>query len=321
MDHGNAESGHIHLEYEPSLPLRRGKLCMWLFLSTEIMFFAALIGVYIVFRFSHPAWPAPHDVHLKEVIGAFNTVLLLFSSVSIVFALDAAGANKSASARRWLFTTLVLGTGFLGVKAYEYSEKFSHGIFPAKPHCRVYDKADVNYLSAVKLRVTDVNAELAAIPADERTEEQQHRFDVSSQILNELVTPAAEKAARSDDPVTQFQAIEELAAAITPIHASPHGSAAAEAEHAEGEHAEPLAEQHPWLKLPIVIPGGPLWASTYFLLTGFHAIHVIVGLIVFALLLPVTFTAKNAGTLENVGLYWHFVDIVWIFLFPMLYLF
>jgi cytochrome c oxidase subunit 3 len=76
-----------------------------------------------------------------------------------------------------------------------------------------------------------------------------------------------------------------------------------------------------WLKLPLMIPSGNMWASTYFLLTGFHAIHVIVGLIAFALMLPMTFTAKNAGTIENIGLYWHFVDLVWIFLFPLLYLF
>jgi cytochrome c oxidase subunit 3 len=75
------------------------------------------------------------------------------------------------------------------------------------------------------------------------------------------------------------------------------------------------------LRLPMVIPSGNMWASTYFLLTGFHAIHVVVGLIVFALMLPATYTAINANVIENIGLYWHFVDLVWIFLFPLLYLF
>jgi cytochrome c oxidase subunit 3 len=70
-----------------------------------------------------------------------------------------------------------------------------------------------------------------------------------------------------------------------------------------------------------MIPGGPLWASTYFLLTGFHALHVLVGLIAFALLLCLTLYRQMAGAVENVGLYWHFVDLVWIFLFPLLYLF
>ena len=48
---------------------------------------------------------------------------------------------------------------------------------------------------------------------------------------------------------------------------------------------EGFNEEYPWLRLPIMIPGGPMWASTYFLLTGFHALHVLVGLIVFALML------------------------------------
>jgi len=87
------------------------------------------------------------------------------------------------------------------------------------------------------------------------------------------------------------------------------------------EHSEGLNHEHSWLKLPFVIAGGNMWASTYFLLTGFHAIHVIVGLIVFIILLTMQLDSKRAGMIENTGLYWHFVDLVWIFLFPLLYLF
>ena len=65
-----SDHGHVQLEYQPSLPLNNGKLCLWLFLSTEIMFFAGLIGTYIVLRFGAPAWPSPHDVHVEEVLGA-----------------------------------------------------------------------------------------------------------------------------------------------------------------------------------------------------------------------------------------------------------
>jgi cytochrome c oxidase subunit 3 len=95
------------------------------------------------------------------------------------------------------------------------------------------------------------------------------------------------------------------------------------ATHAGGGHGggHGLNDTFSWLRLPIVIPGGNMWASTYFLLTGFHAVHVAVGLLVFAILLTVTLGPKNAGMIENIGLYWHFVDLVWIFLFPLLYLF
>ena len=88
-----------------------------------------------------------------------------------------------------------------------------------------------------------------------------------------------------------------------------------------GGHTSGLNDTFPWLKLPAVIPGGTMWASTYFLLTGFHAVHVMVGLIVFTILLLYKLGPKRAGMIENAGLYWHFVDLVWIFLFPLLYLF
>ncbi|PHS07943.1 MAG: hypothetical protein COA78_13135 [Blastopirellula sp.] len=77
----------------------------------------------------------------------------------------------------------------------------------------------------------------------------------------------------------------------------------------------------PQLALPFVLPSGNMWASTYFLLTGFHALHVIVGLIIFAVVLPRELNSSKANYIENAGLYWHFVDLVWIFLFPILYLF
>jgi hypothetical protein len=113
---GHGHHGHLTLQYQPGLPLTRGKLIMWLFLSTEIMFFAALLGSYVVLRFGAPVWPKPHHVHLSEPIGAFNTFVLICSSVTIVLALEAARANKAGLAKVWMLLTLLLGTLFLGVK-------------------------------------------------------------------------------------------------------------------------------------------------------------------------------------------------------------
>src|SRR5262245_61140690 len=132
--------GHLKLQYQPSIPINNGKLILWLFLSTEIMFFAALIGAYIVIRFGAMDWPGPHDVHLVEWIGAFNTAVLICSSVTIVLALEAARSNNPSLAKLWLLLTFTLGTVFLLVKAYEYKEKFSHGIFPNMAHRKVYVK-------------------------------------------------------------------------------------------------------------------------------------------------------------------------------------
>src|SRR5262245_58564011 len=123
-DHGHADHAHHGpLEYQPGLPLSLGKTIVWLFLSTEIMFFAGLLGTYTVLRFGAPTWPRPHEVHLVEEIGAFNTFVLICSSVTIVLALEYARANKAGLAKLLTFITLILGSIFLGVKAYEYQAK------------------------------------------------------------------------------------------------------------------------------------------------------------------------------------------------------
>ena len=87
---------------------------------------------------------------------------------------------------------------------------------------------------------------------------------------------------------------------------------------------EGLLEKHPGLHVAYSIPYGNMWASTYFAMTGFHALHVFGGLVVFAIILIMAwrgrFGRRHESMVELTGLYWHFVDIVWIFLFPLLYL-
>lgn len=441
-EHGH---GHIQLQYHPGLPLRNGKLIMWLFLSTEIMFFAGLIGTYIVLRFGAPAWPSPHEVHLQEVIGAVNTTVLIFSSVTIVLALEAAQKNRAGTAKGWMLLTLILGSAFLGVKAFEYNAKFQHGIYPMKPRSRIWEKADLPYASAVRLRLLDVRQDIELTRNEDGVlpDGLEERFQLADELLVGFVQWEERVAATTKSSAERQASLESLAYNVYNIHESeahrerlaeelryaqqlqgqfqqrmeqlavadkqvtaalkelgvtpappaetaPEASPSPNTENtdaedgaaqdnqaaAESEPAEQSAEQqaaeaariaelqaelrsnqderlvltdqlinaakriavlpkimevgqgglnehHHWLKLPMRIPGGNMWASTYFLLTGFHAVHVLVGLIVFFILVMpwVHLGAASAGTIENVGLYWHFVDLVWIFLFPLLYLF
>jgi cytochrome c oxidase subunit 3 len=300
------------------------------------MFFAGLIGTYIVLRFGAIAWPAPHDVHLSEPIGAFNTFVLICSSVSVVLAFEAAKKNASGSARGWIFVTFLLGCTFLGVKMYEYQAKFAHGIYPQSPHGLVYDKADIHYAAAVRKRLSELKAAFAQ--KQEMTEDDTRRLDVIDRINQDYVAPAEKEIGSNPDSPKGRELLMQLAYAIYP----PHDEGRVERDMAVGAvppstfvrlvsfqeeaggNGPPHGgynEAYPWLRLPIMIPGGPMWASTYFLLTGFHALHVLVGLIAFALMLRLTLDKRKAVLVENVGLYWHFVDLVWIFLFPLLYLF
>ena len=344
---------HLQLAYQPSLPMSNGKTFMWLFLSTEIMFFAALIGTYIVLRFGAPTWPKPHAVHLSEPLGAFNTFVLIVSSLTIVLAMEFAQRNKPAAARLALLATLLLGAVFLGVKAYEYNAKFAHGIFPQKPHSRIYERGDVYYKQALEKRLlakpsaeddADAAAEGDAKSASDagdtgKTESAAEEGGAAAggmtvqqemdDFLNNSNLSDADKKRLTADFEFVVDAVlgESSLGSTNEAELSARMLAVSEKimpthhDDSEDEHLKGLNDANAALKLPVVIPGGNMWASTYFLLTGFHAVHVLVGLIVFAIMLPVKFGPHNYGALENIGLYWHFVDLVWIFLFPLLYLF
>ena len=332
-----SDDHHIpEFEYQPALPISRGKTFMWLFLSTEIMFFSALIGTYIVLRFGAISWPSTHDVHLVEIWGAINTFVLICSSVTIVLALEAAKRDNSAGAQGWMLLTFLLGSVFLGIKMYEYNSKFSHGVYPQYPHSQIYEKPDVYYAQAVRLRLNELKAQLEN--TTDRTEAQDAQLKVVDDLSLNLVVPAEDELReRPDSPKGRIMVLEMADAIYPRASTHEHHGAAGHAQQSaspfrlvasgnsggesESGHPVGLNDQHPWLKLPIMIPGGNMWASTYFLLTGFHALHVLVGLIAFVFLLFMTLDGSAAGVVENVGLYWHFVDLVWIFLFPLLYLF
>jgi cytochrome c oxidase subunit 3 len=276
------------------------------------MFFAGLIGTYIVLRFGAPTWPKPHDVHLSEPIGAFNTFVLICSSVTVVLAFEAAKANEAGMAKLWIFATFVLGSIFLGVKAYEYDAKFAHGIYPWKPHSPIYERPDLYYAQAVRDRLAH-----PAVLDEVRQLKEATGLDAADaaaladlQFIEQAVNTNMGQDVNAQNPSTMIAVADK----IMPIAAGSHGEA-------DSHHRTGLNDHFPWLRLPIFIPGGNMWASTYFLLTGFHALHVLVGLVVFVIMLPMRLDFHRAGLIENIGLYWHFVDLVWIFLFPLLYLF
>ena len=188
-------------------------LGMWVFLVTEIMFFGGLFMAYLVYRSAAPEAFQEASAHLDIRWGAFNTAVLIFSSLTMALAVRAAQTNLSRKVQvGWLLATMFLGTVFLGVKVIEYADKFEHHIVPG-PHF-----------------------------------------------------------------------------------------------HWVGLYPKP-AEQ---------------FYSLYFAMTGLHALHMIIGLGIMTVIVIMasrkTFDREYYTPVEVAGLYWHFVDIVWIFLFPLLYL-
>jgi cytochrome c oxidase subunit III len=281
MAHAISSTEPLHM----GAPVPHGKLAMWIFLATEIMFFTALIGTYSILRNGQPTkdepWPKPHEVHLKEWIGALNTFVLICSSVSVVLAHWTLCRGNAKQAAQYIAVTLALGCVFLGVKAYEYNSKFQHEIVPGHVFDRVDGPRGVAYMNKVK-------GELKHL--------------LEHDMPAELKGEGAALLAKLE--------LKDNRAQITPTEV--------------GEQVKKMLEKEPELHLTPIIPYGNLWASCYFAMTGFHALHVLGGLVIFTIILIIAargkLSHKHESLLELTGLYWHFVDIVWIFLFPFLYL-
>lgn len=314
MAHDVAEHSELHM----GLPLPNGKLALWIFLVTEITFFTALIGAYMLLRNGEPTvatpWPSPHEVHLSEFIGAFNTFVLICSSLSIVLChwfLHEARKQTDESAKKsrvnkavmCLGLTLVLGGVFLGVKAFEYKAKIDHEILPG----RIFElKTDANSEQNYAF-VRHVKGQLEHIVHDNG--------------VNDEAMPKCKELLKAIDEgkLTPKEVNERIVGTkrVKKCDMPPKG------DNNAGE-VKGILELDKEAHLSYSIPYGNLWASSYFAMTGFHAIHVIGGLVVFGIYLISALLGKfgpqHELAIELTGLYWHFVDIVWIFLFPLLYL-
>ncbi len=310
-----------------------GKLGMWLFLGTEIMFFTAFIGTYIVVRLGSPGWPTDTNVtHIKIFWGGLNTFVLIFSSYIVVLAHEAMNLKQFAKVKQLLILVMACAFLFLGIKSYEYYGKFDHDILPghipesnqqaceklvrkldlATGHVALEDRK--NMLERAIADGTGGDAGIKAAQAEVKTIDAEL---LKKQDIRKVYQTFANDVAanRSSTEPGEAKAAELL-----------HHVAGDEQKKVPGELAA-WQKAHPELAhvtVPHPILYGNLFASTYFLMTGFHAIHVIIGMILFMLVLGkgsrIGVNPDDAVVLENAGLYWHFVDLVWIFLFPLVYI-
>ena len=195
------------------------KIGMWLFLATEVLLFGGLFVGFGLMQARFPEEFREAHEHLQRPLGALNTVVLLFSSWTMVMGVLAARTNQRKKLVAFLLITILCAFVFLGVKYFEYSHKFEEGLLPGHFYTHVGDKIQIN--------------------------------------------------------------------------------------------GKPS-------------PGYATFFSFYFMMTGLHGIHIVVGI---ALLLWMAIRG-NRGEFSNayytpvdlVGLYWHLVDLIWIYLFPLYYL-
>ena len=120
---------HPVYDYDSGPPVDRGKFAIWLFLATEIMFFTGLIGTYLVIRTGAPSWPNPEH-RLAIGVTAANTFVLIVSSWTVVRSLQAIEKGDKGGLVKWLGMSILLGSLFVGVQAYEYVELIHAGALP-----------------------------------------------------------------------------------------------------------------------------------------------------------------------------------------------
>ncbi|MGH7718076.1 MAG: cytochrome c oxidase subunit 3 [Gemmatimonadaceae bacterium] len=118
---------------EPGAGVYNEKLGMWVFLGSEVMFFTALIGAYLILRFAHPeGWRGhPNETPLNITITAINTFLLICSSVTMVKAFASVQLGRQKALCRWLVATVLIGATFVGIQVYEYRELIHHDFVPS----------------------------------------------------------------------------------------------------------------------------------------------------------------------------------------------
>ncbi|HPC82369.1 MAG TPA: cytochrome c oxidase subunit 3 family protein [Thermoanaerobaculaceae bacterium] len=238
MSHAVEHAHDPHLQHHFATRKQQaeaGKLGMWLFLATEILLFSGLFCAYAVYRANHPEVFIYAHRFLDSTLGGINTLVLIFSSFTMAWAVRAAQIGAQKALQVLLALTLACGFGFLGIKYVEYHHKWKEGLLWGK------------------------------------------RYAPQSQAH----VPTGQEGAAT------------------------HGR--------ETAH-----------DVPVVPKNVHLFFGIYFAMTGLHGLHVVAGMVVLGWLLLRArrgeFGSHYFTPVDLGGLYWHLVDLVWIFLFPLLYL-
>jgi cytochrome c oxidase subunit 3 len=268
---------------------------MWAFLVQEIMFFGGLFTAYLVFRSRYPMAFAAGSNHLDVVMGFVNTLVLIVSSLTMALTVYYAQKGKRMMQVYLIIATMFFGCVFLGVKYFEYKDKYVHGLVPI---------AGLNQKS---------KAENHSEPKAASAERPKTQVELESQEKNSLESPKAEN--HEANPRGEFRWHDEKGKEIV---------LEAQKERYLTKYEEVGYFTNGEYDNAKFTDKVRIFFFIYFVMTGLHALHMIIGLGIMAWLLWMawrgTYTADYYAPVEISGLYWHFVDIVWIFLFPLLYL-
>src|SRR6059036_2558643 len=144
MSESILDHGYIPEEHAPDPvighgdPTPPGKVAIWLFLASEVMFFIGLLATYIIFRSGSPRIFAEHAAALNKALAGTNTLVLIFSSLTMALAVDASQKGLRGRTIVCLLLTIACACGFMGIKYVEYKNKLTHHTVVAREGKKTY---------------------------------------------------------------------------------------------------------------------------------------------------------------------------------------
>jgi len=300
-----------------------GKMMMWFFIVSDALTFSGFLVAYGFSRFKNiDSWPIADEVfyHFPFLHGidapmyyvALMTFILIFSSVTMVLAVDAGHKMQKTKVAVYMLLTIVGGAVFVGSQAWEWKH-FIQGEYGA-----VETKGGqiLQFVTAESGERVTLESFASTLPTDRS----QHTGDEGLWFVSESALPTYSVAEVQEG----FLANPDLLIKTEMIdpetgHKIVLDRAASEAKIAQAmyvvEGANLVHNEY----------GNRLFADFFFFITGFHGFHVFSGVVInciifFNVLLGTYERRGHYEMVEKVGLYWHFVDLVWVFVFTFFYL-
>lgn len=398
-DASHGEHGHDHdhpsfLAHHFDTPEQQfdsGKLGIWLFLVTEVLFFSGMFVAYAIFRNLRPDVFVGSSEFLNTKLGAINTGVLLFSSLTMAWAVRCSQTGEHKKLTGMLAATLSCAMVFLGVKSIEYSHKWGMGLLPAgsffydpaNPHPTIDQMETLGFTSGTAyflhnslyfLCVPFLLLLIGVVAWWVWSIVKGNKFQAACAMpltivclsffggvgLGTVLESGGEEGHGAGHAAGHEVAAHHDGAADHVAHGDHDHAVTTENESGSANVLELLASDatNTGLKSDLtarqaqdsvatgavvrgddaITDGGISEASTdvltprqagkffsiYYCMTGVHAIHILggIGVLVWLLIRSVRqdFNRQYFGPVDYVGLYWHLVDLIWIYLFPLLYL-
>jgi cytochrome c oxidase subunit 3 len=316
-----------------------GKLMMWFFIVSDALTFTGFLAAYGLSRFKFiETWPLPDEVfnHFPFMHGvdapmyyvALMTFILIFSSVTMVLAVDAGHNLKQGKVAFYMFLTIIGGLIFLGSQAWEW-KNFIKGEYGA---VETNGGSLLQFVDNTGKRVK--LEDFAVILSEERVQNTADKgvwFSSEGELGTYSVAEVQAGFAANPDILIRTEVIYEATAA-NKADKTLHPTLNVEKK--SKSILTRAASEDMLSKANYVVEGANLkrneygtrlFADFFFFITGFHGFHVLSGVLIniiifFNVILGTYEKRRNYEMVEKVGLYWHFVDLVWVFVFTFFYL-